>query len=212
MTRNNIHYASVLNTSLNFQLLISLVICILAIRVATQWYQSHLGAAARILLITNDRENKRKASEEGIAAETGTSQLLSYILSNSGIAVLVRFNSCLAWLLLLPFLLPVLSLCQIIRISLCAKPTCKYFFVSVESYVKSLGQPGLLDLLVQPASEDVGMEEVEDLRPSKRKVIYSEVLPIISVHTPTNVEPVTITFRFSYMHFTLFFLFRNTHA
>lgn len=47
--------------------------------------------------------------------------------------------------------------------------------VSVESYVKSLGQPNLLDLVALPTSEDVGMEEVEDLRPSKRKVIYSEV-------------------------------------
>lgn len=92
-----------------------------AIRVATQWYQSHLGAAARVLLITNDRENKRKATEEGISAET------------------------------------------------------------VESYVKALGQPGLLDLLVQPAPEVVGMEEVEDLRPSKRKVIYSEHKPMSEI-------------------------------
>ena len=71
------------------------------------------------------------------------------------------------------------------------------FSVSVESYVKSLGQPGLLDLLVQPASEDARMEEVEDLRPSKRKVIYSEVLPITSVHSPTSLELVTIIFRSS---------------
>ena len=42
-----------------------------AIRVATQWYQRHLGSAVRVLLITNDRENKRKAKEEGILAETG---------------------------------------------------------------------------------------------------------------------------------------------
>lgn len=41
--------------------------------------------------------------------------------------------------------------------------------------MKSLDQPNLLDLLVQPASEDLNMEEVEDLRPSKRKVIYAEV-------------------------------------
>ena len=41
-----------------------------AIRVAAQWYQTHLGGAAQILLITNDRENKRKATEEGISAET----------------------------------------------------------------------------------------------------------------------------------------------
>lgn len=49
-------------------------------------------------------------------------------------------------------------------------------FLAVESYVKSLGQPALLDLLVQPASEDVIMEEVEDMRPSKRKVVYPEVV------------------------------------
>ncbi|KAK7353532.1 hypothetical protein VNO80_18981 [Phaseolus coccineus] len=92
-----------------------------AIRVATQWYQNHLGGAVKVLLITNDRENKRKASEEGIFAET------------------------------------------------------------VESYVKSLDQPDLLDLLVLPASEDVNMEEVEDLRPSKRKVIYSEHKPMSEI-------------------------------
>ncbi|KAA8547606.1 hypothetical protein F0562_004035 [Nyssa sinensis] len=92
-----------------------------AIRVATQWYQNHLGSATRVLLITNDRENKRRATEEGISAET------------------------------------------------------------VESYVKSLGQPGLLDLLVQPPSADVGMDEVEDLRPSKRKVIYTEHKPMSEI-------------------------------
>ncbi|WVZ19892.1 hypothetical protein V8G54_007214 [Vigna mungo] len=92
-----------------------------AIRVATQWYQNHLGGAVKVLLITNDRENKRKASEEGIFAET------------------------------------------------------------VESYVKSLDQPDLLDLLVRPASEDVNMEDVEDLRPSKRKVIYSEHKPMSEI-------------------------------
>ncbi|XP_047182659.1 exosome complex exonuclease RRP44 homolog A-like [Vigna umbellata] len=92
-----------------------------AIRVATQWYQNHLGGAVKVLLITNDRENRRKASEEGIFAET------------------------------------------------------------VESYVKSLGQPDLLDLLVRPASEDVNMEDVEDHRPSKRKVIYSEHKPMSEI-------------------------------
>lgn len=51
----------------------------IAIRVASQWYQRHLGSAVRILLITNDRENKRKAVEEGIFAETGDSLL--YLLS-----------------------------------------------------------------------------------------------------------------------------------
>lgn len=47
--------------------------------------------------------------------------------------------------------------------------------------MKSLDQPDLLDLLVRPASEDVDMEEVEDLRPSKRKVIYSEVLSYLVI-------------------------------
>lgn len=42
-----------------------------AIRVATQWYQNHLGKAVQVILVTNDRENKRKALEEGISAETG---------------------------------------------------------------------------------------------------------------------------------------------
>ncbi|KAJ8771123.1 hypothetical protein K2173_023448 [Erythroxylum novogranatense] len=91
-----------------------------AIRVAAKWYQTHLGDAARILLITNDRENMRKASEEGVSAET------------------------------------------------------------IESYVKSLGQPALLDLLVQPTS-DVVMKDVEDLRPSKRKVVYQEHKPMSEI-------------------------------
>ncbi|PIA46664.1 hypothetical protein AQUCO_01500303v1 [Aquilegia coerulea] len=92
-----------------------------AIRVATNWYQRHLGGGTRVLLITNDKENKRKATDEGIFAET------------------------------------------------------------VETYVKSLGQPNLLDLVVHPTSEDVGMEDVEDLRPSKRKVIYIEHKPMSEI-------------------------------
>ncbi|GAB2279377.1 Exosome complex exonuclease RRP44 A [Dionaea muscipula] len=92
-----------------------------AIRVATLWYQNHLAAAAQVLLVTNDRENKRKADEEGISAET------------------------------------------------------------VESYVKSLGQPELLDLIVQPTSEDVAMEDAEDMRPSKRKIIFSEHKPMSEI-------------------------------
>ncbi|XP_009359619.1 exosome complex exonuclease RRP44 homolog A [Pyrus x bretschneideri] len=92
-----------------------------AIRVAAQWYQTHLAGSAKVLLITNDKENKRKAIEEGISAET------------------------------------------------------------VESYVRSLSKPELLDLLVQPASEDVKMEDAEDLRPSKRKVIYSEHKPMSEI-------------------------------
>ncbi|KAK9713411.1 hypothetical protein RND81_06G025500 [Saponaria officinalis] len=92
-----------------------------AIRVAAQWYQKHLTSAVRILLITNDKENKRKACEEGIAAET------------------------------------------------------------VESYVRSLGQPELLDSLRQPSSEDVAMDDVEDLRPSKKQAIYSEHKPMSEI-------------------------------
>ena len=42
-----------------------------AIRVAARWYQSHLGGSVKVLLITNDRDNKRKAMEEGLNAETG---------------------------------------------------------------------------------------------------------------------------------------------
>ncbi|CAN4078578.1 unnamed protein product [Withania somnifera] len=64
-----------------------------AIRTAAKWYQDHLGSAVSVLLITNDRENKKKAIEEGIFAET------------------------------------------------------------VECYVKSLAQPELLDLIVQPPSK-----------------------------------------------------------
>ncbi|GAB4847637.1 Exosome complex exonuclease RRP44 A [Ancistrocladus abbreviatus] len=97
-----------------------------AIRVATLWYQNHLGSDVQVLLLTNDRENKRKADEEGISAET------------------------------------------------------------VESYVKSLGRPELLDLLVQPASEDVVMEDVEDMRPSKRKVIYSESVALLYCSPPPS--------------------------
>ncbi|GAV92505.1 LOW QUALITY PROTEIN: RNB domain-containing protein/PIN_4 domain-containing protein, partial [Cephalotus follicularis] len=92
-----------------------------AIRVATRWYQSHLGGETRVLLLTNDRENKRKAIEDGISAET------------------------------------------------------------IESYVKSMGQPDLLDLLVQPPSEDVTMDDVEDLRPSKRKTLYTEHKPMSEI-------------------------------
>lgn len=92
-----------------------------AIRVAAQWYQNHLGGATRVLLITNDRENRRKAMEEGINAET------------------------------------------------------------IESYVRSLGQTHLLDLLVQSENVDSNMDDVEDLRPSKRKILYSEHKPMSEI-------------------------------
>lgn len=90
-----------------------------AIRFAARWYQSHLGEGTQILLITNDRENKRKAIEEGIAAET------------------------------------------------------------IESYVRSLQQPNLLDLVVIPTS--AVKEEIDDLRPSKRKGIYLEHKPMSEI-------------------------------
>ncbi|XP_073149345.1 exosome complex exonuclease RRP44 homolog A [Henckelia pumila] len=92
-----------------------------AIRVAAQWYQNHLGNSVRVLLITNDKDNKRKATHDGINAET------------------------------------------------------------VESYVKSLGQPVLLDLIAQPLTEDTAMEDVEDLRPTKRKIIYPEHKPMSEI-------------------------------
>lgn len=53
-----------------------------AIRVATQWYQKHLGAATRVMLVTNDRENKRKAIEEGILAETSTRSVFLFVFSS----------------------------------------------------------------------------------------------------------------------------------
>lgn len=58
--------------------------------------------------------------------------------------------------------------------------------VSVETYVKSLNRPDLLDLVVvHPTSEDANMEDVEDLRPSKRKAVYTEVL-CFHVHLATS--------------------------
>ncbi|KAK8940904.1 hypothetical protein KSP39_PZI010538 [Platanthera zijinensis] len=90
-----------------------------AIRFAARWYQSHLGEGTQILLITNDRENKRKAVEEGISAET------------------------------------------------------------IESYVRSLQQPNLLDLVVIPTS--AVKEEIDDLRPLKRKAFYLEHKPMSEI-------------------------------
>ena len=39
-----------------------------AIRVATKWYSNHLNNAVKIVLITDDVENKEKAIAEGISA------------------------------------------------------------------------------------------------------------------------------------------------
>ena len=55
------------------------------------------------------------------------------------------------------------------------------FLASVESYVRSLGRPDLLDLVALPTLQDVNMDDVEDLRPSKRKLIYSEVCPLFKL-------------------------------
>ncbi|XP_051124050.1 exosome complex exonuclease RRP44 homolog A [Andrographis paniculata] len=92
-----------------------------AIRVAAQWYQNHLGSAVQVVLVTNDRDSRNKAVNDGILANT------------------------------------------------------------VEAYVKSLGQPSLLDLIVQPPSEDVPMVDADDLRPLKRKVIYPEHKPMSEI-------------------------------
>ncbi|EPS71662.1 hypothetical protein M569_03096, partial [Genlisea aurea] len=94
-----------------------------AIRVAAKWYQDHLShsGTADIILITNDRENRNKALENKIHAET------------------------------------------------------------VDSYVKLLGRPELFDLIVHTPSEDHLMEDVEDLRPSKRKTIYPEHKPMSEI-------------------------------
>lgn len=122
---------------------------------ATQWYQKHLGDATKVLLVTNDRENMRKATEQGIFAET--SMYITFKVQI--VAVFYKFL-----MIMIAYWWNYLFMKPNVEIS-----------ISVESYVKSLGQPNLLDLLVHPASEDVNMEDVEDLRPSKRKVIYPEV-------------------------------------
>ncbi|KAG6546222.1 hypothetical protein Mapa_012260 [Marchantia paleacea] len=41
-----------------------------AIRVASKWYHEHLGPTSKVVLVTNDADNKRKALEEGIDAQT----------------------------------------------------------------------------------------------------------------------------------------------
>lgn len=65
-----------------------------AIRVASQWYQHHLGAA-KVVLITNDNDNRRKAREDGIVAETvdsyvqslGKPELLDLVARNDAMDV-----------------------------------------------------------------------------------------------------------------------------
>lgn len=53
---------------------------------------------------------------------------------------------------------------------------------AVEAYIEALGRQDLLDLLVRPPLEDVDMEEVEDLRPSKRKIVYAEACSRLNFH------------------------------
>ena len=46
----------------------------------------------------------------------------------------------------------------------------------MQSFVKSLGKPELLDLVVQTDNDsNTTHMDVEDLRPSKKKLIYEEV-------------------------------------
>ena len=55
---------------------------------AAQWYQTHLGGATSVLLLTNDRENKRKAIEEGISAETGLYNMSLYMPALYGFGII----------------------------------------------------------------------------------------------------------------------------
>lgn len=61
---------------------------------AARWYQSHLGGRTKVLLITNDRENKRKAIEEGLSAETGFSVTLGFSFFSYHILLLNICNIC----------------------------------------------------------------------------------------------------------------------
>jgi hypothetical protein len=56
---------------------------VVAIRVATQWYQEHLGPSAKVILLTNDMDNRSKARESGIVSETGTSSHFRVIVKCS---------------------------------------------------------------------------------------------------------------------------------
>ncbi|KAL2609132.1 hypothetical protein R1flu_027705 [Riccia fluitans] len=86
-----------------------------AIRVASKWYHAHLGPTSKIVLVTDDAENRRRALAEGIVA------------------------------------------------------------LSVHEYVQTLGNAELLDLIIRTGSEEAQTTgDAEDLRPSKRKVIYPE--------------------------------------
>ncbi|EFJ15219.1 hypothetical protein SELMODRAFT_180518 [Selaginella moellendorffii] len=92
-----------------------------AIRVATQWFQKHLGDACTVVLLTNDLDNRTKANAEGINV------------------------------------------------------------FSVDHFVQSLGKPELLDLVARSESENATPMEIEDSRPSKRKIIYSEHKPMSEI-------------------------------
>lgn len=44
-----------------------------AIRVSTIWYSNHLNNAIKVILLTDDKDNKQKALDEGIPAFSGRS-------------------------------------------------------------------------------------------------------------------------------------------
>lgn len=45
----------------------------------------------------------------------------------------------------------------------------------VQSYVQTLGKPELLDLVARSDAMDIDKDGTEDLRPSKKSVVYGEV-------------------------------------
>ena len=64
-----------------------------AIRVATQWFQRHHSHSARIILITNDRENKQIANKEGIEAVSIEEFISDYVETYPELADLVAAPS-----------------------------------------------------------------------------------------------------------------------
>ena len=46
---------------------------------------------------------------------------------------------------------------------------------AVQSYVQTLGKPELLDLVARSDAMDIDKDATEDLRPSKKSVVYGEV-------------------------------------
>lgn len=47
--------------------------------------------------------------------------------------------------------------------------------LAVQAYVQTLELPELLDLVVRSDAMDIDKNEAEDLRPSKKAVVYAEV-------------------------------------